>query len=68
MNVEVVKYNDGKTYAIVYENEKYVYLSNVDDVNDVMIQKKVKTAEGEYFTFLDENEFDEALQSFSQIN
>lgn len=61
---------ENKNYFIVKEltgSNKYVYLSNEDDVLDFFIQKVVIKNDEEYFVSLDsDEEFDEAMSLFNK--
>lgn len=59
-DVEIITI-DSKKYAIMNEvtdeNITYLYLSNIDDPNDVMIRKSSSTDENEFIPLEDEEEF-----------
>lgn len=59
-DVEIINI-DNKKYAIVNEAQDegttYIYLSNIDDPEDIMIRKSSKEDKNEYIPLDDEDEF-----------
>lgn len=70
-NIEVIKLEDEKEYAVVDEIEDnsntYVYLTNIEDPEDFCIRKKVLENAEEFLVGLEnDNEFEQALLYFTK--
>lgn len=64
---------DGKNYLVIdtiKENDaKYVYLSNEEDVNDILVQKEIKEEDKTYLVNLEtEEEYNKAMLLFEEKN
>jgi hypothetical protein len=67
MELEIVKLENDKEYAIMRERQNYLYLVNTEDPEDICIRKNVVKNGVEFIESLDsKEEFDEALKLFNE--
>ena len=72
VKVNTITLEDGIKYVIIdtlkIDNNKYIFLSNINDENDMCIRKVVvKEDNQEYLVLLDsEEEFNEVMQRYNQ--
>ena len=70
LEVNVIELEDGLSYVIVdaiqNENNKYLFLANVDDENDICVRKIILKESKEYLSKLsNDDELEEALTLFN---
>ena len=70
MKINCVTLENGQDYLIVsekkYNDIKYVYLSNENDIADFCIRKVILEDDEEILVGIDEEEFDLAIKLFNE--
>lgn len=73
INNSIIKLEDGNTYTVVDKIEKldksYIYLANIENVQDFCIRKEIMENDETFIVGLDNNqEYEEAMNLFIKKN